>query len=594
MKISNVLFFFLLVFIQAVSFTQKLPTKPVEIQNIKIESKIVGLFVKNIVELEFYNPNNIDSLEARFSFQTTENSFVQDLWLEINGKYKIAETFSKQTGRRIYQRVTGKNLDPALLQTSGDGNYWLRVYPFKAYQARKVKIEYYSTLDYDGTAFNWLFQAYKSVPISISFDLNIPKGSAYYKFDSEEDFKPISKRLIFTKKGGSVKINFKFVFSTDTIGIVGFKDFYIWDMRRAESVIRKEVDPKLPSYKIVENILLYTKLRQPVDARRSMFKLRGLGEKFISYLQKNHGLDILLSGSKSIWDKKDGLWIYPKDKFILKESLTLPNQSTILKSNYIDKFKEYNEVKDKSLFEQIQSNFLTRYTTKLVLENDERVNNIRNEELIMEAEERFDRASKDKLPPPPPPTTEEDEVYEFFAVMEKPIIIKKVKPEYPKLAQMANVEGTVVITVLIGKRGEVINATVFKSIPMLDEAALNAAKACLFKPAKQRGRFVNVKMNIPFKFALDEYVEIPDYSYELSQSDSVNWFNIFSRKFTHVTIDRDQVVIEKGFKLSESIRVKYLSKEHFDLMFQNHWLIKYSFSFRYLGIKVNAKWYLIK
>jgi protein TonB len=37
---------------------------------------------------------------------------------------------------------------------------------------------------------------------------------------------------------------------------------------------------------------------------------------------------------------------------------------------------------------------------------------------------------------------------------------------------------------------------------MLDEAALSAAKKCRFKPAKQRDRFVRVKVSMPFKFKL--------------------------------------------------------------------------------------------
>jgi outer membrane biosynthesis protein TonB len=37
---------------------------------------------------------------------------------------------------------------------------------------------------------------------------------------------------------------------------------------------------------------------------------------------------------------------------------------------------------------------------------------------------------------------------------------------------------------------------------MLDEAAQAAAMQCKFKPAKQRDKFVKVKMNIPFDFHL--------------------------------------------------------------------------------------------
>lgn len=106
----------------------------------------------------------------------------------------------------------------------------------------------------------------------------------------------------------------------------------------------------------------------------------------------------------------------------------------------------------------------------------------------------------EELPPPPPP--EEDEVFEFFAVSEKPAITHKETPVYPDLARKAGIEGTVVVTVTIGKTGKVENASIFKSLPMLDEAALMAARKCVFKPAKQRDKFVKVKMNIPFKFKL--------------------------------------------------------------------------------------------
>jgi len=106
----------------------------------------------------------------------------------------------------------------------------------------------------------------------------------------------------------------------------------------------------------------------------------------------------------------------------------------------------------------------------------------------------------EELPPPPPP--EEDEVFEFFAVSEKPVILHKETPIYPDLARKAGIEGIVVVTVTIGKDGSVEDAKIFKSLPMLDEAAIAAAKKCKFKPAKQRDKFVKVKMNIPFHFKL--------------------------------------------------------------------------------------------
>jgi protein TonB len=56
--------------------------------------------------------------------------------------------------------------------------------------------------------------------------------------------------------------------------------------------------------------------------------------------------------------------------------------------------------------------------------------------------------------------------------------------------------------VTIGKTGKVEDAKILKSLPMLDEAALSAARKCTFKPAKQRDKAVKVKMSIPFDFKL--------------------------------------------------------------------------------------------
>jgi periplasmic protein TonB len=103
--------------------------------------------------------------------------------------------------------------------------------------------------------------------------------------------------------------------------------------------------------------------------------------------------------------------------------------------------------------------------------------------------------------PPPPP--EDDEVFEFFAVSEKPVLKHKETPKYPDLARRAGIEGRVTVMVTISKTGDVIDAKILRSVPMLDEAALAASRKCSFKPAKQRDKFVKVKMSIPFDFRLN-------------------------------------------------------------------------------------------
>ena len=103
---------------------------------------------------------------------------------------------------------------------------------------------------------------------------------------------------------------------------------------------------------------------------------------------------------------------------------------------------------------------------------------------------------------PPPPKDDEPEEFEYIAVSIKPEIKKRVVPVYPDLARRLGIEGTVVVRVLIDKKGNVEKAEIFKSIPMLDSAALAAARQCKFKPGQQRDKKVKVWMAIPFTFKL--------------------------------------------------------------------------------------------
>jgi len=100
------------------------------------------------------------------------------------------------------------------------------------------------------------------------------------------------------------------------------------------------------------------------------------------------------------------------------------------------------------------------------------------------------------------PQIKEPDVWEFEKVEEKPVLLNQAFPHYPEMARKTGVEGTVVVKVLIDKKGNVEKAEIFKSIPILDEAALKAAKKCTFKPAKQRDKIVKVWMMIPYKFKL--------------------------------------------------------------------------------------------
>ena len=90
----------------------------------------------------------------------------------------------------------------------------------------------------------------------------------------------------------------------------------------------------------------------------------------------------------------------------------------------------------------------------------------------------------------------------FFDTEQKPTLIKKPRITYPKAAMKLGIEGTVIVSLIIDEEGKIESARILKSVRMLDNAALEAAKKMLFKPGKIKNKTVKVRMNFPFRFKL--------------------------------------------------------------------------------------------
>jgi TonB family protein len=83
-----------------------------------------------------------------------------------------------------------------------------------------------------------------------------------------------------------------------------------------------------------------------------------------------------------------------------------------------------------------------------------------------------------------------------------PTKIKDVRPVYPDIAQQARVSGVVIIEALIGGDGTVQDARILRSIPLLDQAALEAVLQWQFTPTLLNGQAVPVIMTVTVNFTL--------------------------------------------------------------------------------------------
>ncbi|HEV2802731.1 MAG TPA: energy transducer TonB [Pyrinomonadaceae bacterium] len=80
--------------------------------------------------------------------------------------------------------------------------------------------------------------------------------------------------------------------------------------------------------------------------------------------------------------------------------------------------------------------------------------------------------------------------------------IKRVQPTYPPVAKAAGAQGPVAVQIVIGETGAVESARATAGHPLLQQAAVDAARQWQFSPTKLSGNPVKVSGTISFVFAL--------------------------------------------------------------------------------------------
>jgi len=94
-------------------------------------------------------------------------------------------------------------------------------------------------------------------------------------------------------------------------------------------------------------------------------------------------------------------------------------------------------------------------------------------------------------------------ITDFVASSSLPQLAFQVKPHYPEVARLAQIEGTVIVKVLVGVDGQVKAAEIVQGRhPLLNNAALKAARRCLFIAGEQRRMKVQAWVAVPYNFRL--------------------------------------------------------------------------------------------
>jgi protein TonB len=93
---------------------------------------------------------------------------------------------------------------------------------------------------------------------------------------------------------------------------------------------------------------------------------------------------------------------------------------------------------------------------------------------------------------------------EFVAFDELPVLLSIQPPSYPELVRQAGIDGTVLVQVLVAKDGKVKQAIAVDGPEPLRPEAVRAARTALFKPALQGTSPVEVWVQVPIVFSLNQ------------------------------------------------------------------------------------------
>jgi|KBSMisStandDraft_5_1062788.scaffolds.fasta_scaffold129791_2 protein TonB len=101
-------------------------------------------------------------------------------------------------------------------------------------------------------------------------------------------------------------------------------------------------------------------------------------------------------------------------------------------------------------------------------------------------------------PPPPPPVVP----IRLHSGMTAPVKLADVAPIYPVIARNAHIQGVVILEAVLNAQGGVESVRVLRSVPTLDEAAMDAVQRWRYTPALLNGQPVPVVMTVTVNFKL--------------------------------------------------------------------------------------------
>ena len=167
---------------------------PLEINHVKINTRINDQVAITSVDEEFYNPNP-SRLEGTFVFPVPKGAHINKFTMEIDGKQVEAELLSADKARRIYEDIVRRLKDPALLEYAGRDVFKVRIFPIEPNSKKRITLSYTQLLKLDDGLVSYVLplntekfsaKPIKNVSVKVDLETKRPLKSIYSPSHSVE------------------------------------------------------------------------------------------------------------------------------------------------------------------------------------------------------------------------------------------------------------------------------------------------------------------------------------------------------------------------------------------------------------------------
>jgi len=124
------------------------PGKPMELREMEVRARIVGLHVETTTTLTFLNPN-ARVLEGELQFPLPDGAVVTGYTLDINGRMVDGVVVRKEAARVAFETEVRRGVDPGLVEHVAGNVYRTRIYPLPANGTRQIRLKYVAELPVD-------------------------------------------------------------------------------------------------------------------------------------------------------------------------------------------------------------------------------------------------------------------------------------------------------------------------------------------------------------------------------------------------------------------------------------------------------------